>query len=271
MNARELDQIRFVANHFNGLQGLRYWVPLGLITLSLGGTTYFESVPFRLLRAVFLLGGIFLAFAARRYYQDRFGEVEPQSAFLAELESLSVYSPAGTASRLGGGFQDVKPALRLFSGTMGLALAVLFTVWSMSPPVLLAEDESLVQAPWQATDSVFMAVAESAGFSWPDSKALLGQLLYGLFGSFFLAVWLWRKRRASQSYYLGCGLLLLGLSASGASFGWILSQRGEAWARLEQSLTPLVGHLWVAVLLCGVSTIVVGLLDHRQLSRMLKG
>ncbi len=34
---RKLDRIRFVTWHFNDLQGLRYWVPLGLITLSLGG------------------------------------------------------------------------------------------------------------------------------------------------------------------------------------------------------------------------------------------
>lgn len=260
MNARQLDHIQFVASHFNGLQGLRYWVPLGLITLSLGGTTYFESVPFRVLRAALFLGAILLAFAARRYYQGRFGEVEPQSVFLAELESLSVYSPAGSPSRLSGGFQEVKPVLRLFSIAMGLSFAVLLTLWAMSPSVIIAEDESLSQAPWHASGSIFMAVADGVG-PWWLGKALFGYLLYALFGSFFLAVWLWRGRRASQSYSLVFGLLLLGLAALGASLGWFLS-------RLD-SLAPFVGHLWIAVLLCGVSTIVTGLLDHRQLARML--
>lgn len=270
MNARELDRIHFVAGHFNGLQGLRYAVPLGMITLSLGGTTYFESVPFRILRAVLFLGAVLLAFAARRYYRNRFGEVEPQSVLLAGSEPLSIYSPAGSVSRLGGGFQDVKPALRLFSLVMGLTLAALVIVGSMSPSFVVAEDESLVQAPWHTLDSVFMAAMEGAG-PWWLGKAFFGYLLYALFGSFFLAVWLWRGRRASQGYHLVSGLLLLGLAAAGASFGWILSQRAEPWTRLESLLTPFLGHLWVAVLLCGVSAIVAGLLDHRQLSRMLKG
>jgi hypothetical protein len=267
MNASKLDHIRFVACHFNGLQGLRYWVPLGLITLSFGGTTYFESVPFRVLRACLFLGAVLLAFAARRYYQTRFGEAEPQSVFHAELETLSVYNPAGGVSRLGGGFQDVKPALRLFSATMGLALAALFTVWLLSPSISIEEDESLLQPSWSAGAVYYL----ETGLPSPESKALLGHLLYGLFGSFFLALWLWRERRASQSHYLVFGLLLLGLSAAGASFGWILSQHAEPWLRLEQLLTPFLGHLWVALLLCGASAIVAGLLDHRQLSRMLKG
>jgi hypothetical protein len=268
MNTRKLDHIRFVASHFNDLQGLRYWVPLGLITLSLGGTTYFESVPFRILRAVLFLGAVLLAFAARRYYQKRFGEVEPQSVFLAELEALSVYSPAGTFTRLGGGFQEVKPVLRLFSAAMGLAFAVLLALWTMSPSFVIEEDESLLQAPWHALGSVFMAAMDGVG-PWWLGKALFGYLLYALFGSLFLAVWLWRGRRASQSYHLVFGLLLLGLSGLGASFGWVLSRNAEPWARLAYSLSPLVSHLWIAVLLCGVSAIVAGLLDHLQLARML--
>jgi hypothetical protein len=271
MNASKLDHIRFVASHFNGLQGLRYWVPLGLITLSLGGTTYFESVPFRVLRACLFLGAILLAFAARRYYQTRFGEVEPQSLFGTELETLSIYSPAGGVPRIGGGFQDVKPALRLFSMVMGLTLAALVIAWAMGPSVIIEEDESLLQAPWQAPASVFMAAADGSGLWELTTKTHLGHFLYALFGSFFMAVWLWRERRASQSYYLVFGLLLLGLASASAALGWILWQRSEPWIRLEQLLTPFLGHLWVSLLLCGTLTILAGLLDHRQLSRMLKG
>jgi hypothetical protein len=270
MKARELDHVRFAARHFNGLQGLRYWVPLGLITLSVGGTTYFESPPFRILRAVLLFGAVLLAFAARRYYRDHFGEVEPKPVSFVKPGAFSIYSPAGGVSPIGSGFQDVRPAVRLFSLAMGLVFAVLLTVWSMSPSVILEEDESLVQAPWHAPDSIFMATTDGVGPWWLGSKALLGQFLYALFGSFFLAVWLWRERRASQSYYLAFGLLLLGLAAFGASLGWMLSPGMGSWSRLADSLAPFVGHLWVSLLLCGGSMIVAGLLDHLQLARMLE-
>ena len=38
MKTPDLDRIRFITRHFNDLQGLRYWVPLGLVILGLGGT-----------------------------------------------------------------------------------------------------------------------------------------------------------------------------------------------------------------------------------------
>jgi len=262
MKARELDHVRFAARHFNGLQGLRYWVPLGLITLSVGGTTYFESPPFRVLRAALLVGAVLLAFAARRYYRDHFGEVEPQPVPFAEPAAFSIYSPAGGVSPVGSGFQEVRPAVRLFSLAMGLVFAVLLTVWSMSPSVILEEDESLVQAPWHASDVLIMVSTDGMGPWELGSKALLGQFLYALFGSFFLAVWLWRGCRVSQSYYLAFALLLLGFSALGVSLGWFPSR--------SSSLAPFVGHLWVSLLLCGGSMIVAGLLDHLQLARMLE-
>ena len=49
MESQNLDRIRFVTRHFNDLQGLRYLVPIGLITLSVGGTIHFASWPLLLL------------------------------------------------------------------------------------------------------------------------------------------------------------------------------------------------------------------------------
>ncbi len=78
MTARDLDRIRFVTRHFNDLQGLRYWVPIGLLTLSVGGTTYFANRPFLILRAAFFLAALLLFFGARWYYRRTFGEVDRQ-------------------------------------------------------------------------------------------------------------------------------------------------------------------------------------------------
>src|SRR3954452_24391068 len=60
MTTGDVERIRFVTRHFNDLQGLRYWVPLGMITLSVGGTTYFSSWSFVVLRAALFLGGLLL-------------------------------------------------------------------------------------------------------------------------------------------------------------------------------------------------------------------
>jgi hypothetical protein len=122
MKTRDLDRIRFVTRHFYDLQGLRYWVPLGLVTLSVGGTTYFANGPWKLLRAGLLLGAFLLALGARRYYQRNFGEVEQQPVQpVAALSPISIYSPAGPFSPLAG-LQQISPAARHFLITLGSAL-----------------------------------------------------------------------------------------------------------------------------------------------------
>jgi hypothetical protein len=79
---------------------------------------------------------------------------------------------------------------------------------------------------------------------WTAFGAFPAPLLYALFGTLFLSVWLLRERRLSQSYYLGLALLL-GFSALGSA------------------------PLWAAPLLCGSAMILAGLLDHCQLVRAL--
>src|SRR5947209_740093 len=148
METGKLDRIRFVTRHFNDLQGLRYWVPLGMITLSIGGTTYFGNPQFLILRAVLFLGALLVALGASWYYSRTFGEVEPQTSYPArELETLSIFSPAGPTPRLGG-FQRLPPMARSVLIPLGLAV-VLFTIFQATRPALqIDEDESLVQPPW---------------------------------------------------------------------------------------------------------------------------
>ena len=275
METGKLDRIRFVTRHFNDLQGLRYWVPLGLLTLSVGGTTYFANRPFVLLRFVFFLGAVLLAFGARRYYRHAFGEVEPQPIYpTRELPSLSIFSPAGSTPRLAG-FREVPPQVRYLLIPLGLAVILFALLRTTSPALMVEVDESLIQPPWAAWNSVFrFAPVDNDGslsvmaLSPTTAKAVYGQLMYALLGACFLGVWLWRERRWSQSYYLALGALLLGLSAFGASLGSFLGTDGRT-APIVDLFLPAVSHLWIALLLCGAAMILAGLLDHRQLVRVL--
>src|SRR5438045_907594 len=120
MKTPDLERVRFTAQHFNDLQGLRYGVPLGLITLGWGGAT--------LVRVVAVLGAVLLTLGARRYYR-RFGEVEPQRGDYAA--EISVFSPAGATPQLEG-FRQVLPIIRHLFVTMALAM-ILFSVFQAFP------------------------------------------------------------------------------------------------------------------------------------------
>jgi len=263
-----LDRIRFVTRHFNDLQGLRYAVPLGLITLSGGGTTWFANRPVMLLRGLLVLGAFVLMLGARRYYRRTFGEVERQPVRPApELASLSIYSPAGPPPRLEG-VELLTPALRRCLLTMGPALTLFLILQTAAPRITIEVDESLVQPPWRTLNSMFLAdLGESSLSTSPSTaKAAGGQLMYALYGSIFLGLWLWRGRSLSQSYHLVLGALLSGLSILGSCLGFFYTQEGEI-ARILGLFLPAVVHLWVALLLCGFSMVLAGLLDHWQLAR----
>lgn len=270
MTTRDLDRIRFVTRHFNDLQGLRYWVPIGLLTLSVGGTTYFENRPYVILRTAFFLGAVILFFGARLYYRRAYGEVEWQLAAPAmQVSTTSVFSPAGPIQRLEGS-PLTTPAARRFLISMGAAFTLFLILRAVSPPLEFLVDESLVEQPWHKSSvvSVMLAGRNSGIDLFPISKTAFAQTLYTLFGSFFLGMWLWRERRSSQSYYLALGILLLGLSVLGASLGFFYQATGEI-VRIASTFEPLTVHLWVALLLCGSSMILVGFLDHWQLARTL--
>jgi hypothetical protein len=266
METRDLDRIRFITRHFNDLQGLRYGVPLGLITLSLGGTT--------LLRTASFLGAFLLLLGAKRYYRNTFGEVErPQVEPAGELYPVSIFSPAGPIPRLEGS-QPVPTVARHFLITLVLAMALFSYFQALPPNIVVNGDESLGQHP-----QVIPEPAPIFGEPWiggyPNGnvmrspsmiRAVFAQMVYVLYGSFLLGVWLWRERRRSQSHYLALAILLLGLAAVGTSLGFLARADGEI-ARNIDLLLPALVYPGVAALLCGSSMVLAGLLDHWQLVR----
>jgi hypothetical protein len=280
MTTRDVERIRFVTQHFNDLQGLRFLVPLGLIVLSMGGTTYFDNRLFLVLRAGLFLTGALLMLGAPRYYRNRFGEVESEPAYEpGELHSLSIYSPAGPVSRLQG-FQGMAPRARFLLLTLGLALAVFSVLQTIAPAIAVEVDESLVRPPWATLDSVVLFKEDWTMGIWDrihrpptgpfTNQAVAAQLLYALCGALLLGTWLWRGRQRSHRYPLRLGALLLGLSACGTFLGYFVWEDRELPVRILNLLVPLVVHLWVALLLCGSSLILAGLLDHWQLVRVLR-
>jgi hypothetical protein len=283
MEPRDLERIRFTTQHFNDLQGLRYGVPLGLITLGLGGPALFQ--------AGFFLGAILLMLGARRYYRQTFGAVEREAVDLdAEVYPASVFSPAGPIPRLQG-VQQVTPRMRRFLLTLTLA-AVLFSVFQAIPPHFkVTGRESLGQhpritslpagfrsRPWIVGDQpqpsglqpVWVPWVYSLAPSRPPSmlRAVFTQTIYLLFGTFFLSAWLWRDRRPSQSYQLALSVLLLGFAALGANLGFLARTDGLIPSFVDRLLPALV-YPDVALLVCGAAMILAGLADHRQLVRSL--
>jgi hypothetical protein len=264
MLTRNLERIRFITQHFQDLQGLRYWVPLGLITLALGA----PPIP----RVVLCLGALLLLFGARRYYRG-FGHVEPQPADpAAELCPVPIFSPAGQLSRVEGA-QQVTPFAR--SVLIPLTVAVgLFTFFQCIPPNFLVEGGAgqplrvvLEPAPYFGPPLIKVlngGVARSPSML----RAVVAQTMYVLYGAFFLSVWLWRGRRESQSLPLVLALLLLGLSACGTSLGYLARPDGEIPSFLDRILPALVDS-GLAVLFCGSAMILTGLFDHCQLVRVL--
>ncbi len=271
MQSRDLDRIRFITRHFNDLQGLRYCVPVGFLTLSVGGTTYFSNRSWMLLRAGLFLGAFLLVLGARRYYRRSFGEVERKPVQpVAEISSLSIYSPAGSTLGLARS-QGIPPAVQRFFLTTGLVLALFVILQSISPSIMIDVDESLIQQPWRTLNSIsFFELSEAPGLAWESRttvKAVFGQMIYALYGAFFLGVWLRRERRLSQSYHLALGAVLLGLSVLGTCLGYLARTQGEI-AGILDFFVPAVAHLWVALFLCGSSMILAGLLDHWQLVQL---
>jgi hypothetical protein len=274
MKSQNLDRIRFVTRHFNDLQGLRYLVPIGLITLSVGGTIHFASWPVLLLGLI-AVGAFLLMSVARRYYW-KFGAVEPRPAYTAgELHSLSVYSPAGPTPRLEG-FEQVTPIARHFLMTAMLVVS-LFAVFELIPPnILIAGGESSGQHPQIRSEAAplydsYLVWVNAFGsfFKSPLAfRAICGQMTYALFGSIFLGFWFWRERRQSQTHHLILAVLLLGLAVLGASLGF-LAQDAER-APIVDLLLPALVYPGVALLLCGSAMILVGLIDHWQLVQVFK-
>jgi hypothetical protein len=265
MDTQDLDRLDFFTRHFDDLQGLQYWVPLGLITL--GGAFYCVDQPRLLLSIILFLGAALLTFCAKRYYRDTFGKVERQPVQPTSVPcSCSIFSPSGPAPRLAG-FPLVTPGVQQFLITLALAYALYYIVQLFSPAILIAESQ--IQWPWVTLDAVFISEPH-----WQYGKqfhrgALFSQAMYVLYGSFFLSLWLWRGRRRSQRHHLELGALLLGLAAFGSLLGFFVWEDREMAVRIINFFLPAVIQPWVALVLCGSSMLLAGLHDHWQLVRAL--
>jgi hypothetical protein len=264
----DLERIRFVTRHFNDLQGLRYGVPVGLILLALEGPM--------LLRAGLFLCAFLLMLGAKRYYRATFGQVEQQPADpAAVLCPASVYSPAGCISRIEG-FRQVTPFAHCLLATGALTVLLFAGFQAIQPSLRVIGDESLGQHPRVVHDPVAYFGKPALTF-YPHgrevrppsmARAVFGQMMLVFSGSFFLGIWLWRERRWSQSHHLILAGLLLGLSAFGASLGFVARGDGQI-APLIDLVLPVLVYPGQALLLCGSSMVLAGLFDHLQLVRAL--
>ena len=269
MDTRELDRIRFVTQHFNDLQGLRYWTPAGMLVLAWAG-----PAP---LRPALLLGAVLLALGARWYYRQAFGEVDQQPADpAAELCPVSLYSPAGPQSRLEG-FRQVTPAVKHFLATLAL-VGVCFGVLQAMPPGVQIQNVAPGQPPRIIPELAFRTKFDPAfvhGSSWlaglpvvlrdeGASRAAYAQTVYALFGAFFLGLWLWRERRWTHGHLLVLAGLLLGLSVLSIALAFFAQPNGEVPAEFASILPALIDPR-AALSLCGSSMVLAGLLDHCQL------
>ena len=233
MEIQDLDHIRFVTGHFHELQGFRRLVPVGLVILSVAGLASSPSWPLVLLSVGLLAGACLLLLGADRYYRNTFGEVESPEAepvAVAELSSL-LLTAEGPAPRP----RPVIPVGPRFVILGGLTCAV-FVLFQL-----------LFWPPWVTIDSEVVHWSGDPALT----RTMLIQMLYGLCGLFFLGTSWLRGQHLSQSYLLGIGLLLSGL------------------ATLGPRLAPATVSFGVALLVCGFSLVLAGLLDHAQLVRVL--
>jgi hypothetical protein len=277
MNDDALDHIRFATRHFNDLQGLRYAVPLGMVTLALGGVLHFAGWP-AFLPVPVSGAALLLALAAGRYYQHVYGEVQAEPAYPAgELQGLSIYSPAEPTPRLVG-FQQLTPRARHFLALLLLTAGLCWGLQLTSRNVAVLGSETAGQhprihsaAPLEYDPYLGWLSAFDGIYKPPGTvRAIYGQMAYAVCGAFFLGLWLWRERRASQRHHLALAVLLLGFSVLGTSLGLVVREDGEVGPVLD-FLAPVLVYPGVALLLCGAAMTLAGLYDHWQLARALGG
>lgn len=201
------------------------------VGLLASGAAGLIPVASRPLSAALIAGACLLLFRADRYYRNRFGEAEPLEAQpIAEL-SPSILATGGPAQR----FQPAIPTAPRVVLIGGLTCFV-FILFQL-----------LLWPPWITIDSEVVYWSGDPAMT----RAMLIQMLYGLCGLFFLGTWWLREQRLSQSHYLAAGLLLSGLAA------------------LAPWFAPGAVHFGAALLVCGSSLMLAGLLDHLQLVQVL--
>jgi hypothetical protein len=274
MTTRDVERIRFVTQHFNDLQGLRFEVPVGLWVMGYGGLHLFPAGPLTFLFFVVCMTGFVISWRVSprggSYYRRRFGEVEQLPALYGvELSAVSVYSPAGPAP-LAFGRRPVHPVTRWILIPAALALALFVILRAVSPSAAISTDSSLAD-PWREFDAPVVEIGAPGPSLGTSLVPALAQALYAVCGACFVGVWFWRERRLWSLYYLVLGIPLLGLAAFGACLGPAMSalwHLGIAGAGRFVLLS--LAYFSLAMLLCGAAMVLAGLLDHWQITRVLR-
>jgi hypothetical protein len=252
MTSPDLDRIRFVTRHFNELKGLGL-MGSGLLLVGLGvpyfaGNSLRESVLAFCVQISLTVSSVVLTFYAKTYYQKRFGEVRALGEPMPRQEALTIYS-SGVASRSGNAGPGANAWLfrrMLLIGAFGLAIYVALRM--LSPSIHITGPSA----------------ADRQGF------AISQQVIEILIGAHFLSTWIWRECRLSQVYYLALAVVMLGLPALGASLGFILPALWDhGLIHVARYVLPALNNMRLGQLFCGLSFLLAGLLDHRQLVRAL--
>jgi hypothetical protein len=178
------------------------------------------------------------------------------------------------------GLEPLTPAVRHALRTMGLAFTLFFVFQAITPNIRVEEGDFLGQHYRITLDSVveaepswtrgILSIIQIDIASDSTIRAVGGQMVLALCGSFFLGMWLWRERRRSQRHHLALGALLLGLSVFGTCLGYVVWEDRELAVQIINFILPALVHPWVALLLCGAAMVLAGLIDHWQLVRVFK-
>jgi hypothetical protein len=197
-----------------------------------------------------VLAGMFVVGRYLKRYETRCGEVQSRGEPIRHQEALTLYS-SGAPSRTSATSQgfDIRSFPRPPLLTLGLCLGAYAALRVVGPTVS-------VYAP-EISERLFFGTVQ--------------QMVDIVCGVIFLTIWIWRGCRLSQSYYLVLGLVMLALPALGATLGFVLpAVSGDPERiRMLNRLLPLLYDLNFGQLVCGVSGVLAGLLDHLQLVRAL--
>jgi hypothetical protein len=252
----DLDRIRFVTRHFNGLKGGLNLVALGLFFLSTGAgyNRWGHYAVVFYFRIASIFGYLTLMLYAKTYYRKRFGEVVERREEREELlhqEALTIYG-SGAGRRTV--YADMGPGLLMARRMLlmwVLGIIVYVGLRMVSPAVAIGMPSERLP--------IFGTLAN------------VQQLMDIVLGALFLSTWISRGRSLSQGYYLAFALLILGIPALGASQGFILpALRDHGMIRLVRFVPATADDMHMGQLLLGASCLLAGLLDHRQLVLALK-
>jgi hypothetical protein len=249
----DLDRIRFVTRHFNGLKGGLNLVAVGLVSLSPSAAYIGRGHPAVVfyLRMALIFGYAALILYSKTYYKKRFGEVQARREELPGQEALTIYGSGAMRRPV---YADMGPDLLMFGRMLlmwALGIIVYVGLRMVSPAVSMPS----------MSDSLPIF----------GSFATVQQLMDIVLGVLFLNTWISRGRSLSQGYYLALALLMLGIPALGASQGFILpALRDHGLIRMARFVPAATDDFKMNFLLLGASCLLAGLLDHRQLVRALK-